>query len=109
MKRKKVVPDRVSYTSVISAYSKAGDFETCMRFYHEFRMNGGVIDRVIAGIMVGIFSKSGRVDELVKLLQDMKTEGTGLDERLYRSALNALRDAGLQMQARWLQESFDTT
>ncbi|CBI24106.3 unnamed protein product, partial [Vitis vinifera] len=108
MKRKKVVPDRVSYTSVISAYSKAGDFETCMRFYHEFRMNGGVIDRVIAGIMVGIFSKSGRVDELVKLLQDMKTEGTGLDERLYRSALNALRDAGLQMQARWLQESFDT-
>lgn len=109
MKRKKVAPDRVSYTSVISAYSKAGEYEACIRLYHKFRMNGGAIDRAIAGIMVGILSKCSRVDELLKLLQDMKAEGTGVDKRLYRSALNALRDAGLQMQAKWLQESFGTT
>ncbi|CAL5398680.1 unnamed protein product [Camellia sinensis] len=108
MKRRKIVADKVSYTSVISAYSKAREFETCMKYYHEFRINGGVIDRAMAGIMVGVFSKMSRIDELVKLLQDMKTEGTQLDGRLYRSALNALRDAGLQVQAKWLQQSFGT-
>ncbi|KAL7238070.1 hypothetical protein ACSBR2_004213 [Camellia fascicularis] len=106
MKRRKIVADKVSYTSVISTYSKAREFETCMKYYHEFRINGGVIDRAMAGIMVGVFSKMSRIDELVKLLQDMKTEGTQLDGRLYRSALNALRDAGLQVQAKWLQQSF---
>ncbi|KAL7258165.1 hypothetical protein ACSBR1_004310 [Camellia fascicularis] len=106
MKRRKIVADKVSYTSVVSTYSKAREFETCMKYYHEFRINGGVIDRAMAGIMVGVFSKMSRIDELVKLLQDMKTEGTQLDGRLYRSALNALRDAGLQVQAKWLQQSF---
>ncbi|KAG5065935.1 hypothetical protein JHK86_009666 [Glycine max] len=47
----------------------------------------------MAGIMVGVFSKVGLVDELVKLLQDMKAEGTRLDQRLYQSALNAFKDA----------------
>ncbi|KAD4982856.1 hypothetical protein E3N88_19527 [Mikania micrantha] len=93
MKRRKVVADKVSYTSVINAYSKAREFDTCMKYYYEYRLNGGRVDRAMGGIMVGVFSKVSRVDELVKLLQDMKSEGTGLDVRLYRSSLNALRDA----------------
>ncbi|CAB4295926.1 unnamed protein product [Prunus armeniaca] len=109
MKRRKVAPDKVSYTTVIGAYNKAGDFEMCMRYYHEFRIHGGVLDKAMAGMMVGVFSKTGRVDELVKLLRDMKSEGTGLDGRLYRSALNALTDSGLQTQVKWLQGSFKVT
>lgn len=107
MKRRKVVADKVSYTSVIGAYSKAREFETCIKYYNEYRLNGGGIDRAMAGIMVGVYSKMSRVDELVKLLQDMKAEGTRLDARLYRSSLNALRDAGVQIQPKWLEESFD--
>ncbi|KAJ0837664.1 putative tetratricopeptide-like helical domain superfamily [Helianthus annuus] len=107
MKRRKVVADKVSYTSVISAYSKAREFDMCMKYYYEYRLNGGWIDRAMGGIMVGVFSKVSRVDELVKLLQDMKSEGTGLDARLYRSSMNALRDAGVDIQVRWLEEGFD--
>ncbi|KAK9672452.1 hypothetical protein RND81_12G101800 [Saponaria officinalis] len=106
MKRKKLKPDRVSYTSIIGAYSKAKEYEACIEFYEEYRMNGGKIDLAMAGIMVGIFSKINRIDELVKLLKNLKDEGTKLDARLYRSALNAMRDAGLQLQIRWLQENF---
>ncbi|KAG5076182.1 hypothetical protein JHK82_054877 [Glycine max] len=109
MKRRRVAPDKVSYTSIIGAYSKAGEFETCVKFFNEYRMNGGLIDRAMAGIMVGVFSKVGLVDELVKLLQDMKAEGTRLDQRLYQSAWNAFKDAGLQIQARWMKESFLVT
>ncbi|KAG4969989.1 hypothetical protein JHK82_035684 [Glycine max] len=62
--------------------------------------NKGLIDRAMVGIMVSVFSKVGLVDELVKLLQDMKAEGTRLDQRLYQSASNAFKDVGLQIQAR---------
>ncbi|XP_056166150.1 pentatricopeptide repeat-containing protein At5g13770, chloroplastic [Syzygium oleosum] len=106
MKRKKVAPDKVSYTSLIAAYNRAREFEMCIKFYEEFRANGGSIDRAMGGIMVGVFSKSSRIDELIRLLQDMKSEGTELDGRLYGSALNALKDAGLLVQASWFQESF---
>ncbi|XP_010668078.2 pentatricopeptide repeat-containing protein At5g13770, chloroplastic [Beta vulgaris subsp. vulgaris] len=107
MKRRKVEPDRVSYTSIIGAYSRAREYETCTVFYDEYRKSGGVIDLALAGIMVGVFSKINRIDEIIKLLQDLKAEGTKMDTRLYRSALNALRDAGLQMQVRWLEENFE--
>lgn len=108
IKRMKVLPDKVSYTSMISAYNRAKELDRCVELYQEFRMNRGKIDRAMAGIMVGVFSKTSRIDELMRLLQDMKIEGTKLDARLYTSALNALRDAGLNSQMRWLQESFDT-
>lgn len=106
MRRRRVAPDKVSYTSIIGAYSKAKEFRECVRLYEEFRMTGEKVDRAVAGIMIGVFARSGRIDELVKLLQDVKAEGLPLDERLYASAMNALRDAGLQTQVRWLQESF---
>ncbi|VVA97320.1 unnamed protein product [Arabis nemorensis] len=108
MKRMKVLPDKVSYTSMISAYNRAKELEKCVELYREFRMSRGKIDRAMAGIMVGVFSKTSRIDELMRLLQDMKVERTKLDARLYTSALNALRDAGLNSQIRWLQESFNT-
>ncbi|CAJ1932781.1 unnamed protein product [Sphenostylis stenocarpa] len=106
MQRRKVAPDKVTYTSIISAYNKAGEFESCVKLFDEYRMNGGLIDRAMGGIMVGVYTKIGRVDNLVKLLQDMKTEGTRLDQRLYQSAWNAFKDAGLQLQATWMKESF---
>ena len=46
----------------------AREFDMCVKFYNEFRMNGGVIDRAMAGIMVGVFSKLSQIEELVKVL-----------------------------------------
>lgn len=106
MKRREIAPDKISYTSMVSAYSKAREFEECLKLYQEFRRRGGKVDRILAGIMVGVFSKSNRIDELIKLLQDLKSEGIGLDVRLYKSSLNALRDAGLQSRVEWLEQNF---
>ncbi|KAJ0968988.1 hypothetical protein J5N97_021865 [Dioscorea zingiberensis] len=100
MKRRKIDADKFSYTSIINAYNKGREFEECMRYYQEFRMNGGELDRALCGIMVGVFSKCNMIDELLQLLQDMKSEGVKLDERLYKSALNALRDAALHHQSK---------
>lgn len=106
MKRREIAPDKISYTSMVSAYSKAREFEECLKLYQEFRRRGGKVDRILAGIMVGVFSKSNRIDELIKLLQDLKSEGIGLDVKLYKSSLNALRDAGLQSRVEWLEQNF---
>ncbi|URE05938.1 PPR repeat [Musa troglodytarum] len=106
MERRQIAPDKVSYTSIISAYSKARRIDECINFFEEFKENGGKVDRAMAGIMVGVFSKGSRLDELIKLLQDIEFEGTGLDARLHESALNALRDAGLQVHMNRFQKSF---
>ncbi|XP_022730393.1 pentatricopeptide repeat-containing protein At5g13770, chloroplastic [Durio zibethinus] len=107
MSRRNLAPDKVSYTTIITAYSRATEYEMCMKLYHEFRLKGGLIDKAMAGIMVRVFSKTSRVDELVKLLKDTKAEGTKLDGRLYHSAMNALRDSGLEKQVQWMQKNFD--
>lgn len=107
MKRRKIEADRVSYTTVISAYHRARELDMCVKYYEEFKLTGGYIDKAMAGIMVSVLSKMNRVDELVELLQDMSMQGTKLDARFYRSAMNALRDAGLEVQATWLQEKFN--
>ncbi|KAF9624074.1 hypothetical protein IFM89_007772 [Coptis chinensis] len=109
MNRRKIIPDKVSYTSMIKAFNKARELDTCIRYYQEFRINGGKIDRAMAGIMVGVFAKSSRIDELVRLLQDMKSERMVLDVRLYKSAMNALRDAGLESQAKLFKEGYNST
>ncbi|GAA0140045.1 hypothetical protein LIER_42599 [Lithospermum erythrorhizon] len=98
MKRRKISPDRVSYTTMITIYSKARELENSVKYYNEFKLNGGKLDRAMAGIMVSVFSKMNLADELVKLLQDLKAQGTKLDGRLYRSAINALRDTGIEFQ-----------
>ncbi|CAL1392496.1 unnamed protein product [Linum trigynum] len=111
IKRKGVGPDKVSYTSLVSAYNKAKDFDKCVEYFEEYRtvMNGDGVDRKMGGIMVGVFSKMSLIEEMVKLLRDMESVGTGLDARLYATALNALRDAGLESQSKWLKESFQAT
>lgn len=106
MKRRGIEPDRVSYTSIICAYSKARQFEECVRFYEQYKMNGGKADKAMAGIMVGVFSKINNVDDLVQLLKDLKMDGTRFDSRLYKSARNALRDSGLSVHVKWLEENF---
>jgi len=109
MKRRKVAPDKITYTSIIGAYCKAQEFDKCIKLYNEYRLNKGAIDKAMAGTMVGVYSKVGMVDELVKLLQDMKMEGTRLDQRLYQSAWNAFTEAGMQLQVKWMKESFIVT
>ncbi|RAL54604.1 unnamed protein product [Cuscuta campestris] len=112
MKRRGVSPDRVSYTSVISAYSKAKEYDKCVEYYHNFKTkagnhrDNGKIDRALGGIMVGVFSKTNALEELVKLLQEMKGDEIELDERLYVSALNTFRDSGLVTRVKWLQDNF---
>lgn len=109
MKRKGVLPDRVSYTCTVNAYGRAKEYGKCVEYYREFKKLGGKIDRALGGLMVGVFSKTNGVEELVKLLQEMKEDEIELDERLYRSALNAFKDSGLPSRVKWLRDNFVKT
>ncbi|KAF8702584.1 hypothetical protein HU200_032968 [Digitaria exilis] len=104
MKRRKVWPDRISYTAIILANNRGGEFERCMELYQEFRETGRKVDKVMAGLMVGVFSKCSRFNELIDLLKEMN--GTKLDRRLYTTVLRSLRDAGLEVHVKWLQSNF---
>ncbi|CAO2036229.1 unnamed protein product [Urochloa humidicola] len=104
MARRKVRPDRISYTAIILANNRAGELERCMELYQEFRETGAKVDKAMAGLMAGVFSKRSRFNELIELLKDMN--GTKLDRRLYMSVLRSLRDAGLEVHVKWLQSNF---
>lgn len=101
-----IVPNKVTYTSVILGYNKVGQFNKAIRLFYEYRKDGGNVDRPLAGIMVNAFSKSDRLNELLRFLKDIHAAGLELDFRLHRSALNALLDSGLNEQVRWFLRSF---
>ncbi|CAN6456822.1 unnamed protein product [Victoria cruziana] len=108
MRVRKVRPDRASYTSLIGAYARVKDYDACVRVYSEFKARGGRLDRTLAAVMVGVLSKSTRVDQLmIRFLGDVKDHGVGLDARLYRSTLYALKDAGLQSYLKRFLQSFE--
>ncbi|KAG2568292.1 pentatricopeptide repeat-containing protein At5g13770, chloroplastic-like [Panicum virgatum] len=104
MVRRKVRSDRISYTAIILANNRAGELDRCIELYQEFRETGGKVDKAMAGLMVGVFSKCSRFNELIELLKDMN--GTKLDRRLYMTVLRSLRDAGLEVHVKWLQSNF---
>lgn len=104
MKRRKIRPDRISYTAIILANNRSGELDRCMELYQEFRETGGKVDTAMAGLMVGVFSKCSRFNELIELLKDMN--GAKLDRRLYMSVIRSLRDAGLEVHVKWLQSNF---
>jgi hypothetical protein len=104
MARRKVGPDQISYTGIILANNRAGELDRCMELYQEFRETGGKVDKAMAGLMAGVFSKRSRFNELIELLKDMND--TKLDRRLYMSVLRSLRDAGLEVHVKWLQSNF---
>ncbi|XP_062183763.1 pentatricopeptide repeat-containing protein At5g13770, chloroplastic-like [Phragmites australis] len=104
MMRCKVQPDRISYTAIIYANNRSGELDRCMDLYREFRETGGKVDKAMAGLMVGVFSKCSRFNELIELLNGMS--GTKLDRRLYMTVLRSLREAGLEVHVKWLQSNF---
>ncbi|XP_037486607.1 pentatricopeptide repeat-containing protein At5g13770, chloroplastic-like [Triticum dicoccoides] len=108
MMRRKVQPDRVSYTAIVGAFNRSGELDRCMDYYQEFRETGGTVDKTLAGLMVGVFCKTSRFNELIQLLRDMKLQDTKLDRRLYMIVLNSLREAGLEVHVRWLQDYFNS-
>jgi pentatricopeptide repeat protein len=103
MMRHKVPVDRISYTAIIYANNRAGELERCIELYQEFRETGGKVDKAMAGLMVGVFSKCSRFNELMELLNDMN--GTKMDRRLYMTVLRSLRDSGLELHVKWLQSN----
>ncbi|KQJ84199.1 pentatricopeptide repeat-containing protein At5g13770, chloroplastic [Brachypodium distachyon] len=108
MVRRKVQPDRISYTAIIGAFNRSGELDRCMNFYQEFRETGMKVDQTMASLMVGVFCKSSRFNELIELLRDMKLQGIKLDRRLYMIVLNSLREAGLEVHVKWLQNYFSS-
>eukprot|EP00252_Welwitschia_mirabilis_P008762 TRINITY_DN20917_c0_g1_i1.p1 TRINITY_DN20917_c0_g1~~TRINITY_DN20917_c0_g1_i1.p1 ORF type:complete len:581 (+),score=84.43 TRINITY_DN20917_c0_g1_i1:234-1976(+) len=106
MKGMLLVPDNVTYTSVMASYSKMGQFEKAVSLFKEFKTEGGKVDRPMAGIMINAFSKANKLCDLLEMLQELDAANLELDSRLRRSALNALRDAGLQTHVEWFRVTF---
>ncbi|KAI8022344.1 Pentatricopeptide repeat-containing protein [Camellia lanceoleosa] len=109
----------VAYSNMVAMYGKAGKLRDAMRLVAKMKERGCEPNVWIYNSLLdmhGRLLKLRQVEKIWKEMKrrkivadkDMKTEGTQLDGRLYRSALNALRDAGLQVQAKWLQQSFGT-
>ncbi|XP_059655233.1 pentatricopeptide repeat-containing protein At5g13770, chloroplastic isoform X2 [Cornus florida] len=110
----------VAYSSMVAMYGKTSRLRDAMRLVAKMKQKGCEPNVWIYNSLLDMHGRVlnlRQVDKIWKEMKrrkvvpdkDMKSEGTSLDGRLYSSALNALRDAGLQMEEKWLHESFEAT
>ncbi|GJS91312.1 pentatricopeptide repeat-containing protein [Tanacetum coccineum] len=94
------------YNSLLDMHGKVLNLKQVEKIAKVMKRRKVVLDFIgLWWDLCGVFSKICRWMKL--WLLQVEDEGTGLDARLYRSSLNALRDAGVYIQVKWLEESFD--
>ncbi|CAI9262674.1 unnamed protein product [Lactuca saligna] len=108
----------VAYSSMIAMYGKQNRIRDAMRLLARMKARGVELNVWIYNSLLDMHGKVLNLRQVEKIWKemkrrrlvadkDMKAEGTSLDSRLYRSSLHALRDAGVRIQVKWLEESFD--
>jgi pentatricopeptide repeat protein len=84
-------PDGVTYTTLIDAYNRAGDFEKCWEIFRECRMNlPGAGDEMLLSFMVRIAAKTHDSEKALRLFAELESDGFVEQAKPYNSIISAL-------------------
>ena len=93
MKDSRLVPDVVTYTTLIDAFKRVGDFERCWELFAEVRhsqLNGESVDEQLLSFMVRICSSTHEGEKALKLWAELESDGFLELAKPYNSIMFAL-------------------
>ncbi|KAF0892142.1 hypothetical protein E2562_013505 [Oryza meyeriana var. granulata] len=101
MEIKGIERDVVSYGSMISCFSKAGNLDTVMKVFNRMKEAGITPDRKVYNAVVYALAKGRCVDEAKALVRSMEEKGVAPDTATFNSLIRPL------CKARKVQEAWE--
>jgi len=80
MKAERVMPNVVTYTTIIDGYVKAGDFNKAETVVKEMIVGGVMPNVVTYNTIIGGYVKAGDFDKAKDLIKEIEKEGIIPDE-----------------------------
>ncbi|KAK4491246.1 hypothetical protein RD792_001980 [Penstemon davidsonii] len=100
MKRTGLVPDIVTYSTLLVGCAKArGGYSKAMELVREIKSSGLHMDAIIYGTLISVCASNNRCEEAQKFFDEMKSEGHSPNVFHYSSLLNAYSIDGNYKQA----------
>lgn len=90
MEDKEVIPDVVTYNSLIVGLFKCGQTDAARNVYELMGLRGCPADRITYNILINGFLNSGQVDEAWKVFRYMEEQGFSPDEVTYNILIGGL-------------------
>ncbi|XP_009600019.1 pentatricopeptide repeat-containing protein At1g09900 [Nicotiana tomentosiformis] len=97
-----LLPDQVTYNTIIHMLSKHGHADEALGFLREAEERGFRVDKVGYSAVVNSFCKDGRIDKAKELVNEMIAKGCNPDVVTYTAVLNGFCLAGKTDQAKKL-------
>lgn len=104
MSNRAIQKDVVSYSSIISCYSKSTNLNKVLKLFNQMKEMGIAPDRKVYNAVVHALAKARFVKEALNLVKTMEGNGIAPDSVTYNSLINPLCRARKKNEA---QEAFD--
>ncbi|CAG7873291.1 unnamed protein product, partial [Brassica rapa] len=104
MKRERVTPNLLTYSTLIDVYSKGGLYKEAMEIFKEFKGAGLRPDVVLYSALIDALCKNGLVGSAVSLIDEMTKEGISPNVVTY---IYIIDDFGRSATVECLAESGD--
>ncbi|ESQ51727.1 hypothetical protein EUTSA_v10016252mg [Eutrema salsugineum] len=100
MPAKRIMPNVVSYSTVIDGFAKAGRFDEALSLFDEMRYLGIALDRVSYNTLVSIYTKVGRSEEALDVFREMASVGIKKDVVTYNALLGGYGKQGKYVEVK---------
>lgn len=70
-----LIPDVVSYTTLIDAYKRSGNLDKCWELFLECRQFRADADEMLLSYMVRLAGSSHESEKALKIFSELETEG----------------------------------
>ncbi|XP_021736310.1 pentatricopeptide repeat-containing protein At1g80880, mitochondrial-like [Chenopodium quinoa] len=97
-----VTPDAMSYTHLISCFSKVGNLFDSLRLYDEMKKRGWIPGLDVYNSLIYVMAHENCLSEALKILEKIKEMGLKPDSRSYNCLICPLCEAGKFKEAKFL-------
>jgi pentatricopeptide repeat protein len=94
MPAKNILPNVVTYSTMVDGYAKAGRLEEALGLFNEMKFLAIRLDRVSYNTLLSIYAKLGRFEEALNVCKEMESCGIKKDAVTYNALLGGYGKQG---------------